>query len=127
MTRSTEKKWIRSQSSRMHVASTMPSRSRPSGLLSNQQKGKSFDTYHAHIAKSLELWCRSHHINRDKSIFLEAKFFKDLVALRFNPGGPVAQFHLVAQGMLMLACHSLTAMAAEFCRESEEAAESTKH
>jgi len=50
-------------------------------------KGKSFDTYRAHIAKSLELWCRSHHIDCDKSIFLEANFFEDLVALRFNPGG----------------------------------------
>ena len=50
-------------------------------------KGKSFDTYRAHIAKSLDLWCRSHHINHDKLIFLEAKFFEDLVALRFNPGG----------------------------------------
>jgi hypothetical protein len=75
-------------------------------------KGKSFDTYRAHIAKSLKLWCRSHHIDRNKSIFLEAKFFEDLVALRFNPGGPVAQFHSVAQGMLMLACRLLTAMAA---------------
>jgi hypothetical protein len=90
-------------------------------------KGKSFDTYRAHIAKSLELWCRSHHIDRDKSIFLEAKFFEDLVALRFNPGGPVAQYHSVARGMSMLACRSLTAMAAEFCREYEEAAESTRH
>ena len=59
-------------------------------------KGKSFDTYRAHIAKSLELWCRSHHTDRDKLIFLEAKFFEDLVVLRFNPGGPVAQFHSVA-------------------------------
>jgi len=90
-------------------------------------KGKSFDTHRAHIAKSLEQWCRSHHIDRDKSIFLEAKFFKDLVALRFNPGGPVAQYHSVAWGMSMLACHSLTAMAAEFCWEHEEAAESTRH
>jgi hypothetical protein len=90
-------------------------------------KGKSFDTYRAHIAKSLELWCRSHHIDRDKSIFLEAKFFEDLVALRFNPGGPVAQYHSVARGMSMLACRSLTAMAAEFCWEYEEAAESTRH
>jgi len=50
-------------------------------------KGKSFDTYRAHIAKLLELWCWSHHIDHDKSIFLEARFFEDLVALRFNPGG----------------------------------------
>ena len=74
-------------------------------------KGKSFDSYRAHIAKSLELWCRSYHIDRDKSIFLEAKFFEDLVALRFNPGGAVAQYHSVAWGMSMLACRSLTAMA----------------
>jgi len=85
------------------------------------------DTYCTHIAKSLELWCRSHHIDHNKSIFLKAKFFEDLVALRFNPGGPVAQFHSVAQGMSMLACRSLTAMAAEFCRDYEEAAESTRH
>jgi hypothetical protein len=90
-------------------------------------KGKSFDTYSVCIAKSLELWCRSHHIDRNKSIFLKTKVFKDLVTLCFNPGGAVAQFHSVARGMLMLACHSLTAMAAEFCREYEEAAESTKH
>ena len=90
-------------------------------------KGKSFDTYCTHIAKSLELWCQSHHIDCDKSIFLEAKFFKDLVALCFNPGGPVAQYHSVAQGMSMLACRSLAAMAAEFCPEYKEAAESTKH
>ena len=96
-------------------------------LVIQSTKGKSFDTYRAHIAKSLDLWCRSHHINHDKLIFLEAKFFEDLVALRFNPGGPVAQFHSVAQGMSMLACRSLTAMAAEVCREDEEVAESTKH
>jgi hypothetical protein len=96
-------------------------------LVIQSTKGKSFDTYCAHIAKSLDWWCWSHHIDRDKSIFLEAKFFEDLAALRFNPGGPVAQFHLVARGMSMLACRLLMAMAAEFCQEYEEAAESTKH
>jgi hypothetical protein len=50
-------------------------------------KGKSFDTYCAHLAKSVKLWCRSHHINRDKSIFLDSKFFKDILVLHFNPGG----------------------------------------
>jgi hypothetical protein len=59
-------------------------------------KGKSFDSYRTHIAKSVDAWCRSHHIDRDKSIFLESKIFKDLVALRFNSGGPVAQYQLVA-------------------------------
>jgi hypothetical protein len=43
-------------------------------------KGKSFHTYCAHLAKSIKLWCRSHHIDRDESIFLDSKFFKDLVA-----------------------------------------------
>jgi hypothetical protein len=89
-------------------------------------KGKSFDTYRAHIVKSIDLWCRSHHINCDKSILLESKFFEDIVALR-NPGGAVAQFHSVARGMSMLACRSLTAVEEEFCREYEEAAAETKH
>jgi hypothetical protein len=90
-------------------------------------KGKSIDLYPAHLSKSIESWCRMHHIDRDKSLFLEVKFFEDLVALRFNPGGPVAQFHLVARGMSMLACHSLTAAEAEQSQEYEEAAVSTKH
>ncbi len=83
-------------------------------------KGKSIDTYRAHIAKSIDFWCRSHHIDRDKSILLKSKFFEDLVALR-NPGGPVAQFHSVARGMSMLVCRSMAAVEAEFCREYEEA------
>jgi hypothetical protein len=35
-------------------------------------KGKSFDSYRAHVAKSVDAWCPSHHIDRDKSIFLES-------------------------------------------------------
>jgi hypothetical protein len=46
--------------------------------VNQSKKGKSFDTYRAHIAKSINLWCHSHHIDRDKSIFLESKFFEDL-------------------------------------------------
>jgi hypothetical protein len=90
-------------------------------------KGKRIDTYRAHIAKAIKSWCRAHHINWDKSIFLEDKFFKNLVALRFNPGGPVAQYHLAARGMLMLACRSLSAVEAEQSREYEEATENTRH
>jgi hypothetical protein len=90
-------------------------------------KGKSIDTYRTHIAKAIDSWCCLHHIDRDKCIFLKAKFFEDLVVLRFNPGGPVAQYHSVVQGMSMLACRSLTAVEAEQCWEYEEAAENTKY
>jgi hypothetical protein len=65
----------------------------------------------------MELWCTSHHIERDKSIYLSAKFFEDLIALRFNPGGPMAQYELAARGISMLACHSLTALEAETQQE----------
>ncbi len=90
-------------------------------------KGKSVDSYRAHLAKSIDAWCRLHHINRDKSLFLEAKFFEDLVALRFISGGPVAQFHSAARGMSMLACRSITAAKAEHCCKYEEAAANTTH
>jgi hypothetical protein len=90
-------------------------------------KGKSIDSYWDHLSKSIKSWCRAHHINRNKSLFLKAKFFEDLVALRFNPGGPVAQLHSVARGMSMLACRSLTAVEAEQSRKYKEAAASTKH
>jgi hypothetical protein len=29
-------------------------------------KGKSFDSYWAHLSKSTESWCRANHIERDK-------------------------------------------------------------
>jgi hypothetical protein len=60
-------------------------------------------------------------------LLLEVKFFEDLVALHFNPGGPVAQFHLVAWGMSMLACCLVTAAEAEQSHEYKEATASTKH
>ena len=60
-------------------------------------------------------------------MFLEAKFFGDLVALWFNPGGAVAQLSLVVRGMSLLACRLLLAAEAEYCREYKEAAANTKH
>jgi hypothetical protein len=87
----------------------------------------SFDTYCTHLAKSVNSWCHSHHIERDKSIFLDAKFFEDIVALCVNPGGPVAQYQSAAQGMLMLACRLLTAVEAEYRQEYWEGATHTWH
>ena len=89
-------------------------------------KGKAHDSYHDRLKKSIESWCRSRHIERDKSIYLTAKFFKDLVALRFNQGGPMAQYDSAARGISMLACRSLTAVKAETQRGYEEASELTK-
>ena len=89
-------------------------------------KGKAHDTYRDHLKKSIEAWCRSRHIERDKSIYLTAKFFEDLVALRFNPGGPVAQYESAARGISMLSCRSLSAVEAETQRGYEEATELTK-
>ncbi len=88
-------------------------------------KGKALDSYCNHLKKSIESWCRSRHIKREKLIYLTAKFFEDLVALRFNPGGPVAQHESVGRGISMLSCRSLTAVEAETQRGYEEASELT--
>jgi len=90
-------------------------------------KGKSYDTYRAHISNAMETWARANHIEMDKSIYLDAKFFDDLVALRFNPGGPVVQYQSAARGMSMLACRSVSAVDAEYSRDWEEAAAHTKN
>jgi hypothetical protein len=79
----------------IHKAQQIP----PIWSVIQTSKGKSFNTYRAHLAKSVDAWCHLHHINRYKSIFLEAKFFEDLVALQFNPGGSVVQFQSVAWGL----------------------------
>ncbi len=86
---------------------------------SGKQREK-FVTYCAHLPKSTESWCRLHHNDRDKLIFLNSKL--DLVALKFDPGGPMAQYQLVVQELLMLACRSLTAVEAEYHWDYEEVA-----
>ncbi len=90
-------------------------------------RGKSFDTYHAHLAKSVDSWCQSHHIEHNKSNFPDSNFFEDLVALHFNRGGPVAQYTLAAGVMLMLVCRSSTAVEAKYRWEYKEAASHTRN
>ncbi len=46
--------------------------------------------------------------------------------LRFNPGGPVAQYDSVDRGISMLVCRSLSAAEVELQRGYEEATEQTK-
>jgi hypothetical protein len=65
-------------------------------------KGKAYDTYRDHLKKAIEMWCRRRNIERDKAIFLKQSVFDDLVKLRFNPGGPVAQYDSVNKGISML-------------------------
>jgi hypothetical protein len=94
-------------------------------VVTQASKGKSFDTYRAHLAKSVDSWCHSHHIECNKSIFLDSKFFEDLEALHFKPGGLVVQYTSAAWGMLMLACRSLTAVEVEYWWEYKEVASHT--
>ena len=89
-------------------------------------KGKAYDAYRDHLKKSIEMWCRKRNIERDKSIFLKQSFFDDLVKLRFNPGGPVAQYESVDKGISILVCRSLSAAEVELQRGYEEATELTK-
>ncbi len=46
--------------------------------------------------------------------------------MRFNPGGPVAQYESVAQCISMLACRSLLAIEAEYQQGYKEATKQTK-
>ena len=57
----------------------------------------------------MEAWARANHIELDKSVHFDSKFFEELVALRFNPGGPVVHYQSAARGMSMLACRSMSA------------------
>ncbi len=78
----------------------------PIWAVTQKSKGKTFDTYQAHLTKAIDSWGRMKHIKKDRSIFLGAKFFDDLVALRFNPGGLVAQYLSISHDISMLACCS---------------------
>ncbi len=77
-------------------------------------KGKAYNMYPNYLKKSIKSWCCTCHIKQDKSIYLTAKFFNYLVALRFNPGRPVSQYDSDGRGISMLACCSLTVIEAEY-------------
>ncbi len=85
-----------------------------------------YDAYRNHLKKSIKSWCCTWHIKQDKSIYSTAKYFGSLVAMRFNPGGPVAQYDSVARGISILACRLLTAVKAEYQQGYEEATEQMK-
>jgi hypothetical protein len=87
---------------------------------------KTFDIYRAHLAKSIYLWCCTQHIERDNPIYLPAKFFENLITLRFNLGGLVTLYESVARGISMLACRSLSPVEAEYQWGYKEATEQTK-
>ncbi len=92
-----------------------------------KSKGKTFDPYQAHLTEVMDSRCRMKHIRKDRSIFLGAKFFDNLVALRFNPGGAVAQYLSISRGILMLACRSLNAVEAEYQSDYKELASHTSN
>ena len=88
-------------------------------------KGKAYDIYRDHITKAITSWCHMHNMERDKFIFLKQQFLDDLVKLRFNPGGCVAQYESSDKGISMLVCRSLSASEVEHLRGYEEASELT--
>jgi hypothetical protein len=83
-------------------------------------KGKAYDTYRDHLKKAIKSYCRTRNIERDKSIYLKKPFLNDLIKLRFNPGGPVAQYDLAHKGISLLACRSLTVVEQEYQRKYQE-------
>ena len=65
-------------------------------------------------------------MERDKSIFLKQQYLDDLVKLRFNPGGRVAQYESADKGISMLVCQSLSAAEVENLRGYEDSSEQTR-
>ena len=65
-------------------------------------------------------------MERDKSIFLKQQYLDDLVKLRFNPGGRVAQYESADKGISMLVCRSLSAAEVENLRGFEDSSEQTR-
>ncbi len=92
----------------------------------NRVKSNTFVSILVPYSRPLTSWCRTHNMEQDKSIFLKQQFLDDLVKLRFNPGGRVAQYDSADKGVSMLVCRSLTALEVEQLRGYEEASELTR-
>jgi hypothetical protein len=87
------------------------------------QYTKHMDAHRENIKRRMTLWARTakpDQVNIDRGLYFPNTVMKDILALRFNPGGPTAEVATAHQGLSILVCRPLNAEGKAALRRKEQ-------
>ena len=93
------------------------------------QHTKHMDTHRDNILRKMKEWATrpENQVNIDRSLYLSNTSLKDVLSLRFNPGGTTAELYSVDSGISLLMCRPLTTEARTAIRRREHAEERSRN
>jgi hypothetical protein len=93
------------------------------------QRSKHIEGHWDHIQQKMHDWARNtkpDQVTIDRGLYIPNPAIKDILALRFNPGGPTADITTADQGLSILICRPLTADGKAALRRKELLEATTK-
>jgi hypothetical protein len=87
------------------------------------QYTKHMDAHRENIKRRMTTWARNakpDQVNIDRGLYFPNTVMKDILALRFNPGGPTAEAATAHHGLSILICRPLTAEGKAVLRRKEQ-------
>ena len=93
------------------------------------QRSKHIEGHRDHIRRKMLDWARNtkpDQVQIDRGLYIPSPAIKDILALRFNPGGPTAEVATADQGLSILICRPLTAEGKAALRRREQLEATTK-
>ena len=93
------------------------------------QHTKHMDTHRDNILRKMKEWAvrPENQVNIDRSLYLSNNSLKEILSLRFNPGGTTAELYSVDSGISILMCRPLTTEARTAIRRREQAEERSRN
>ena len=86
------------------------------------QYTKQVDTHRDNVKRHMKTWANNakpDQVMIDRGLYFTTQTMKDILALRFNPGGPMAEVATAGQGLSILTCRPLTAEGKAILRQKE--------
>jgi hypothetical protein len=86
---------------------------------SRKSRGDATDTLQQIITEDMSMWAYDNRCDINIGIFLEKKTIDMIISLHFNPGGCVAQYSTVEQGISVLAFQARSTQETETLKAQE--------
>lgn len=92
------------------------------------QSTKHMDTHRDNITRAMAVWATSQpqHVTIDRSLYLPVTTLRDILALRFNPGGTMAELDTADCGLSILICRARSSESKSALKRRELAEERTR-
>jgi hypothetical protein len=92
------------------------------------QSTKHMDTHRDNITRAMMVWATSQqqHVTIDRSLYLPVTTLREILALRFNPGGTMAELDTADSGLSILICRARSSESKTALKRRELAEERTR-